>query len=64
MPLASDDIINVDDPLTKVNVKHILGKICSESNDMWMAVSFLKKMKQSTPGFDYRVKYDEKGIPE
>jgi hypothetical protein len=63
-PLASDDIVNVDDPLTKVNVKHILRKICSESNDMWMAVSFLKKMKESTPGFEYRVKYDDKGIPE
>jgi hypothetical protein len=63
-PLASDDMINIDDPLTKVNVRDILRKICSESNDMWMAVSFLRKMKASTPGFDYRVKYDEKGIPE
>lgn len=38
-PVASDDIVvNMDDPLTKVNIKHILRKICS--NDMWMAVFF------------------------
>jgi hypothetical protein len=63
-PLASDDMINIDDPLTKINVRDILRKICSESNDMWMAVSFLKKMEESTPGFQHRVKYDVNGIPE
>eukprot|EP00978_Attheya_sp_CCMP212_P021516 scaffold62881_cov29-Attheya_sp.AAC.1 len=33
-PLASDDIISSDDPMTKINIKHILRKICSESKDM------------------------------
>ena len=65
-PLASDDIISSDDPMTKINIKNILRKICTESKDMWMAISLLEKMKESTPGFDYRVKYTTDGdrLPE
>eukprot|EP00978_Attheya_sp_CCMP212_P033863 scaffold138900_cov52-Attheya_sp.AAC.3 len=37
-----------------------------ESKDTWMAISLRERIKESTPGFDYQVKYTADGerLPE
>ncbi len=62
---ASEEFLLEDDnPMLKQNLTALLRKIMQEDSCTWDALRFLDQMKESNPGFDYRVKYDHFGRPE
>jgi hypothetical protein len=63
--LASEEFLLKDDnPMLKQNLTALLRKVMQEDSSTWDALRFLDQMKESNPGFDYRVKYDAFGRPE
>ena len=63
--LASDEFLLKDDnPMLKQNLTSLLRKVMQEDSSTWDALRFLDQMKESNPGFDYRVKKDSIGRPE
>ena len=62
---ASEEFLLEDDnPMLKQNLTALLRKIMQEDSCTWDALRFLDQLKESNPGFDYRVKYDHFGRPE
>ncbi len=63
--LASEEfVLKEDNPMLKQNLTSLLRKVMQEDSSTWDALRFLDQMKDSNPGFDYRVKYDKFGRPE
>jgi hypothetical protein len=62
--LASEEFLLTDNPMQKQNLTALLRKVMQEGSSTWDALRFLKQMKQTNPGFDFRVKYDPFGQPE
>ncbi len=63
-PFASEEFLLSDDPMQKQNLTSLLRKVMQEDSCTWDALRFLTQMKESNPGFDFRVKYDSDGRPE
>jgi hypothetical protein len=63
-PLASEEFLLNDNPMQKQNLTALLRKVMQEDSSTWDALRFLEQMKETNPGFDYRVKYDSYGRPE
>jgi hypothetical protein len=52
-----------DDPITRVHFRKMLQRIMQEGGDMWSVRALLKQTKIELPGFQYRIRYDERGCP-
>ena len=61
---AEEFVLNEDNPMLRQNLTSLLRKVMQEDSSTWDALRFLDQMKDSNPGFDYRVKYDKFGRPE
>jgi hypothetical protein len=63
--LASEEfLLKEDNPMLKQNLTSLLRKVMQEDSSTWDALRYLDELKESNPGFDYRVKYDHFGRPE
>ena len=61
--MASDDIIDLDDKVTLVNLGRMFHKAMHGSCDTWETIRFLDSVKSEIPGLVYSVKYDGTGRP-
>ena len=60
---AEDYFLNTDDPAMRANFTKILRKIMKTDKGTWTALKFLRYLKKTIRGFDFRVSYDDNGIP-
>ncbi len=60
---AADDIIDMDDPIIRVNVGNMLRKIMQDSTS-WKAIRFLESLNQTIRGFVFSVRFDSQGLPD
>lgn len=63
-PLAANEWLASDDPLHRRNFTSLLRKILSSDDSTWHGLAFLRALKEGSPGFDYRIKYDNNNQPE
>ena len=61
---AANEYIDLDDPIVKINISKHFRNVLRNNNGSIHSVNFLQSLKDSIPGFDYRVKYDDEKIPE
>ncbi len=63
--VASDECMDLDDPIVRENFTELLRKVMQEDSCTWDAIRFLDKIvKARHIGFDYRLKFDTFGRPE
>ena len=53
----------MNDPLVRVNLNEMYGKILQNDSNIWSALQFLKSCKDTIPGFDYRILKGKAGNP-
>ena len=61
---CTNEDINTDDPIVKVNLRELFQNIIQEDNNSWKAISLLKLTKETCLGFDYRIHYNDDGVPD
>jgi len=61
--LSKKDFIGMNDPLVRVNLNEMYGKIMQNDSNIWSALQFLTSCKETIPGFDYRVLKAKAGNP-
>jgi hypothetical protein len=62
--VASDECMDLDDPIVHENFTEILRKVMQEDSGTWDALRYLDLIKGRHPGFDFRIKLDSHGRPE
>jgi hypothetical protein len=62
--IAAHEVINLDQPITHQNFTSMLRRCMQEGGSTWVALKFLDEMKETLPGFDYRMKRSIDGYPE
>jgi hypothetical protein len=62
--IAANEIINLDQPITRQNYTSMLRRCMQEGSSTWIALKFLDELKLTLPGFDYRLKRTDDGYPE
>jgi len=61
--LSEKDFIGLNDPIVRVNMNKLYANILQTDNNVWSALNFLNKCKESIPGFDYRILKARAGNP-
>ena len=61
---CSNEDINTDDPIVKVNLRELFQNIIQQDTSSWKAISLLRVTKETCPGFDYRIHYNIDGVPD
>jgi hypothetical protein len=61
---ASDEYMDLDDPIVHENFTEILRKVMLEDSGTWGALRYLDVIKGRHPDFDYRIKLDSHDHPE
>ena len=62
--VASDECMDLDDPIVHDNFTEILCKVMQEGSGTWDALHYLDVIKGRHPGFDYWIKLDSHGHPK
>jgi hypothetical protein len=60
---SADEFVSSDNPIFAKNFKHLLQQTMQEDGDTWEALKYLRTLKEEVLGFDYRIRYDDKGRP-
>jgi hypothetical protein len=60
---AADDLIDMDDPIIRLNVGNMLRKIMQDSTS-WKANRFLETLQKTIRGFVFSVRFDSQGLPD
>ena len=60
--LTPSELCASSDPMIATNFQNIYKKIMESDTSTWSAIAFLKELKDTMDGFDYRVLYNKKGI--
>jgi hypothetical protein len=63
-PPAADEFLLSDDPMQKQNLTALLRTAMQNGQETWDALGYLREIKKTNPGFDFRVKYDAFKRPE
>lgn len=62
-PLAADEVVDMDSPLSRQNLMALLMKVMQEGGSTWDCIRFLDTLKEANPGFDYILKKTTEGRP-
>jgi hypothetical protein len=62
--VASDECMDIDDPIARENFTELLRKVMQEGSSTWDAIRFMDQIKDCHIGFDYCLKFDSFGRPE
>jgi hypothetical protein len=64
-PLSKNEDIKLDDSeACHSKVREFMRQIMQDSGEGWKAEAYLRKLKEHTAGFDYRIGYSNDGRPE
>ena len=62
-PLSAEEHNVLDNPVIRINFKEMLLKIMAEDSSTWEALAFLRRCKEEIPGFDFRIRLNERNHP-
>ena len=60
---ASDEVINIDDPVVSLNMKELFRKMLQGDETIWSAIRYLEIEKKEVKGFVFTVKRNDEGLP-
>ena len=61
--LSQSDYIGMNDPLIRTNLNVMYGKIMANDSNIWSALQFLTRCKETINGFDFRILRGRAGNP-
>ena len=61
---ASEEVIDLDQPILLQNFTSLLRKCMQQSSSIWIANRYLSETKVRIPGFDFRIHLDKDGCPD
>ena len=62
-PLSEEEHKVLDNPIIRINFQEMLLKIMAEDSSTWEALAFLRRCKDEMPGFDFRIRLNERNHP-
>jgi hypothetical protein len=62
-PLASEETLDMDDPVLQVNLRNLLEKCMLEDSSTWRAVSFLESTRDIVQRFEFAIQPNSEGAP-
>ena len=57
--IAADDVLDLDDKVTLINLGEMFRKAMQESSDTWETIRYLDVIQKGLPGFVYSIKKDD-----
>ena len=62
-PLTEEEHKMLDNPIVRINFREILLKVMAEDSSTWETLAFLCCYKIEMPGFDFRIRLNERNHP-
>ena len=62
-PLSEEEHKVLDNPIIRINFKEMLLKVMAEDSSTWETLAFLRRCKEEMPGFDFRIRLNERNHP-
>ena len=62
-PLSKEEHKVLDNPIIRINFKEMLLKVMAEDSSTWETLAFLRRCKEEMPGFDFRIRLNERNHP-
>ena len=61
--ISEDEHRVLDDPMIRLNFNNMLRKVMAEDSTSWEALAFVRKCKNTMPGFDFKIRLDQSHRP-